>query len=268
MIKHKKLLITTLVMLIAYFPVLVWMWDRWWARDSYYSHGILIPFVSGYLIWQMREELKHIEIKQSPIGLLIIISGLLLYFISALFRVNFTAGFSMFIVIIGMVLYFYGINIFKKISFPILFLFFMFPLPEVVIANISFRMKLFAAHIATIWLNKIGIPAFQKGSIILMRSAQIVVDDVCSGLRSLISLTALGSIFAFWMKSSIPRRILLFLTTIPIAIITNICRIIFLASVTDIWGPKAAGGIIHEISGFIVFALAFTLLYGATKLIE
>jgi len=266
--KYKKVIIAVGVMLVAYFPVLVWMWDRWWARDSYYSHGILIPFVSGYLIWQMREELKYIEIKESPIGLPIIIGGLLLYFLSALFRVNFTAGFSMLIVIIGMVLHFYGVKIFEKISFPVLFLFFMFPLPEVVIANISFRMKLFAAHIATIWLNKIGIPALQKGSIILMRTAQVVVDDVCSGLRSLISLTALGSIFAFWMKSSMPRRILLFLTTIPIAIITNICRIIFLASVSDIWGPKAAGGITHDVSGFIVFGLAFALLYAATKLIE
>ena len=129
-------------------------------------------------------------------------------------------------------------------------------------------MKLFAAQIATILLNNMGIPALREGSIIKMRYAQVVVDDVCSGLRSLISLTALGSIFAYWFKGPPWKRILLFLFTIPIAIITNVFRVIILATLSEIWGPQSIEGFIHNATGFMVFGLAFILLYAVAKLIE
>jgi len=98
-------------------------------------------------------------------------------------------------VLFGLVLHFYGGRVLRKILFPGSFLFFMMPLPLVVIVNISFKMKLFAANIATDLLNWIGLYAVQEGSIIKMASAYVIVDDVCSGLRSLIALAALGSIF-------------------------------------------------------------------------
>jgi len=252
----------------AYWPTLIWMWDRWFARSSYYSHGILVPFFTLFLIWQNREELKDLKRSESVWGLRLVCLGMLIHLISSILRVYFTSGYSMMIVLIGLILHFYGSSIFKKVSFPVAFLFFMIPLPQVVIVNMSFQLKMFAAHFATILLNKMRIPAIQEGSIIKMRSAYVIVDDVCSGLRSLISLAALGSVFAYWLKGPWFKRVLLFLTTIPIAIITNVCRVILLSAISEIWGPKYASGIIHDISGFLVFASAFVLLYAVGKIIE
>ena len=266
--KYMKQIIVGIIFILTYLPTLLWMWERWWSRDSYYTHGILIPFVSGYLIWQMKDELKKIPFKESAWGIRLIIIGILIHLVSSLFRVYFSSGFSMIIVLAGLVLYFYGQEVLKKIIFPIGFLVFMVPLPMVVIANISFKMKLFAAKIAAIILNSLGIPALQQGSIIRMRSAYVIVDDVCSGLRSLISLTALGSIFAFWMKGPMFKRVLLFASTIPIAIITNVCRVIFLSCISEIWGTEYATGMVHDITGFMVFALAFILLFFVSKLLE
>lgn len=256
------------IFLLAYVPTLIWMWDRWFAKDSYYSHGILIPFVSGYLIWQKRKELASIEPKRSPWALPLIILGMLVHIFSSVFRVYFTSGFSMLIVIPGLILYFYGSKILKKIWFPVAFLIFMVPAPLVVIANISFKMKIFAAKIATVLLNNMGLIAVREGSLIKMPHAYVVVDDVCSGLRSLISLTALGSIFAYWMNANILKRIILFLSTIPIAIVTNVFRIIFLSSIAEIWGPEYAVGFTHDFSGFLVFAMAFILLFAVGRLLE
>jgi len=266
--KYSKQLFVGAIFLLTYVPTFIWMWDRWFARDSYYSHGILIPFVTGFLIWQKRKELAAITPSRSPWGMPVIIAGMFIHIVSSLFRVYFTSGFSMLIVFIGLILFFYGPKILKKILFPVLFLVFMLPVPLVVISNISFKMKLFAAKIATSMLNSIGLAAIQAGSIIKMRHTQVVVDDVCSGLRSLISLGALGSIFAYWMDSAMWRRVLLFLSTIPIAIATNVARIIFLASVSEIWGPEHAAGLIHDVSGFMVFALAFVLLFAMGKVLE
>lgn len=266
--KHIKELLTVSIFLLAYVPTINWMWDRWFARDSYYSHGILIPFVTGFLIWQKRKELAAITPARSPWGIPVIIVGMLIHIVSTLFRIYFTSGFSMLIVFVGLILFFYGSKVLKKILFPIMFLIFMIPVPMVVISNISFKMKLLAARIAALMLNNMGLAAIQEGSIIKMRYTQVVVDDVCSGLRSLISLGALGSIFAYWMDGAMWRRVLLFLSTIPIAIATNVARIIFLASVSEIWGSEYADGFVHDASGFMVFALAFVLLFAMGKVLE
>jgi len=266
--KNKQLCFAGIIFLAAYFPILIWMWDRWFSRDSYYSHGILIPFVTGYLIWQKKDELKKIPMVSSRLGIPLIIFGLVIYFISSPLRIYFTAGFSMLFVIFGLALHFYGRAIVSKIFFPLFFLVFMMPLPEVVIINISFKMKLFAATIATKVLHNMGFEATRSGSIITMKHTQVIVDDVCSGLRSLISLTALGSIFAYWLKGPMWKRILLFLSTVPIAIITNVCRVVILSSISEIWGAQYAEGFTHDATGYLVFILAFILLYVVSKLIE
>ena len=261
-------IIAAVLFFITYIPTLIWMWDRWFTRDTYYSHGILVPFVTGFLIWQKKEELRAIPHELSAWGLRFILIGIGIHTISSLLRVYFKSGFSMLLVLMGLILYFYCDKVLSKLLFPILFLSFMIPLPMVVITNISFQMKIFAAQLATILLNNMRIPAIQDGSMIKMRHTYVMVDDVCSGLRSLISLTALGSIFAYWMRSGIFKKILLFLTTIPIAIITNVFRILFLSSVSEIWGPQYATGFLHDLSGFMVFGLAFVLLFAVGKLLE
>jgi len=260
--------IVGIFVLLIYVPSFLWMWDRWFARDSYYSHGILIPFVCAYLIWQKSSILKKIKPETSPWGLRLFFLGIGIHLLSALFRVYFTSGFSMIIVLFGLTLHFYGSKTLREVLFPISFLVFMVPLPMVVIANLSFRLKMFATQIAVVALNNMHLFCIQHGSTIIMHHAYVVVEDVCSGLRSLITLMALGSLFAYWMKASVPKRAILFLSTIPIAVITNVMRIIFLASISEIWGVQYASGPIHEASGFIVFFGAFCLLYVVQKMIE
>ena len=262
-----EILLGTLVVW-AYFPTFVWMWDRWVAKDSYYSHGMLVPFVSAYLIWQKRPELARMTLCPDRRGVRLIVFGVFVHVVSSLFRVYFSSAFSLLLVLPGIIMLLYGQKILREVIFPIFFLFFMFPLPIVVVVNISFQMKIFAAEIAQKCLQNMGFAAMRDGSILRMPHAHVVVEDVCSGLRSLISLAALGSIFAYWLKASLWRRVFLFFLTVPIAVITNVFRIVFLSAISEIWGPQAATGFIHDLSGFSVFALAFVLLYSVMRVIE
>ncbi|MCK5581116.1 MAG: exosortase/archaeosortase family protein [Candidatus Omnitrophica bacterium] len=261
-------IIAGVLFLSVYLPTLIWMWDRWFARDSYYSHGILIPFVAGYLIWQKKDELQKIVCVRSRLGMVLIVVGIIVHLISSILRIYFSSGFSMLLVLVGLILHFYGKKVMRVVLFPVGFLFFMIPIPLVVIVNISFQMKLFAAEIAEQVLNGMGLTAEREGSVIIMENTKVVVDDVCSGLRSLISLTALGSIFAYWLDAPVYKRIGLFLTTIPIAVITNVFRVVVLSFVSEVWGPKYATGFMHDATGFLVFGLAFVLLYAAARIIE
>ncbi|MCA9405370.1 MAG: exosortase [Candidatus Omnitrophica bacterium] len=263
-----KEIIAGVLFLFVYGPTFGWMWDRWNAASSYYSHGWLIPIVTIVLIYLQRDELVKIERKESGWGIVLIVIGLLIHLISAVLRIYFTSGFSMMFVIPGLILFFWGKETLSKIAFPVAFLVFMIPLPMVLITNISFKMKLFAAQIATYMLNDLGVRAIRSGSTIYMNTSSVVVDDVCSGLKYLISLTALGSIFAYWLKGSMLKRIFLFLCTLPIAIISNVARIILLALISEIWGTEYATGTIHDVLGFTVFVVAFVLLFFSSKVLE
>lgn len=254
--------------ILAYLPTLQWMWERWFERDSYYSHGILVPLISALLIWQKRHALKNIKIETSPLGMRLFTAGIILHVLSVVFRVYFTSGFSMILVIAGFILSVYGRKFFKEISFPVIFLIFMVPLPLVTVINISFQMKLLSAMMASAVLNFINIPAIQQGSYIRMEHASIIVEDVCSGLRSLIALMALGALFAYWMKSRMVNRVFLFFTSIPIALVTNMVRIICLAIISEFFGPQYVTGSVENFFGLSVFVLAFLLLSGVEKLLK
>lgn len=263
-----QLLISGILALLIYIPTFFWLWERWFSRDSYYSHGPLIPFVTAYLIWLKKDVLKTLIPETNKWGMGLFFTGIGIHIFSALFRVYFSSGLSMILVIFGLVLHFYGTKILKQILFPLLFLVFMVPLPMVVVANISFKLKIMAATISVHFLNAMHIYCIQDGSAIIMRHAYVVVDDVCSGLRSLITLLALGSLFAYWMKSSRRNKIILMVLTVPIAVMANVARIMFLAFVNEVWGSKAASGALHDASGFVAFASAFALLYTACKTLE
>jgi len=264
-----KFLVLVILTMVTYIPTFIWMYDRWNEKDTYYSHGILVPFISIFLIWLQRKELSKMKLNPTALGWLFFIPAMLVHMISALWRIYFTSGFSLLPVLAGLVLLFLGKEYLKKLMFPILFLIFMIPLPLVAIANISFKLKIFAAQVSTLALNNLfGIPALRDGSVIKTMHAYIIVGDPCSGIRSLIALIALGALMAYFSNISRPRKAILFIASLPIAVSTNIVRIVALSLVSEMYGSKFSTGLFHDTMGVLVFVLAFLGLLLIGKLLE
>ncbi len=256
------------LLLVAYFPTFLWMVDRWMAAESYYGHGFLIPVVSLFIAWQRREALKKASIKSEFLGLWIVVLCLIFHIVCSSLKIAFMSGFSFIFCLYGLILFFFGKEIARNLTFPVFFLLAMIPLPLVMIGNLTVKMKLFAAQCATLILNGIGFPSIRDGSVIRMPGSYIAVETPCSGLRSLISLLTLGLLFAYAMKSSYPKKTILFLSSIPIAVGTNVLRIIMLAVVNDLYGQKIAMGFFHDFTGFFVFGLAFFAMLGISRALE
>ena len=134
-----------LIFAICYHSILTWMYSRYMGFDSYYSHGFIIPFVSGFFIWQKRQQLKSMTPEISWWGLIIIIFAVLLHIIGTILYIFSISGFSIFFLIIGSSLFLFGKKITRVIIFPLVFLVFMFPLPLAIIGAISFPMKVLVA---------------------------------------------------------------------------------------------------------------------------
>jgi exosortase len=255
-------------LLVAYIPTFAWMWDRWMAPESYYGHGLLIPIISLYFVWQRRQALKKSKISSETSGLLLVVAGLLIHIVCALLKIYFISGFSFVFVLYGLILFLFGKQVARNLVFPVFFLAAMIPLPLVLIGNLTVKLKLLVAQVATLVLNKIGFPAVRDGSFIRMPNSYIAIEAPCSGLRSLIALLTLGLLFAFAMNVSKLKKAVLFLSSVPIAMAANLMRIILLATVNDLYGEKVAMGFFHDFSGFLLFGVAFTGLFIVSRALD
>ena len=256
------------LVLVIYIPIFIWMFERWTEADTYYSHGFLVPIISIFLIWLKRKELNQLDIKPSNKGLLLFIPGIFIYLISSLFGIYFSAAFALLLLFSGLILLFLGREFLKKLFFPLLFLGFMLPFPSITISNISFRLKILASQIAVFLINLFGLPAIREGSVIKTHHSYLIVENSCSGIRSLIALIALGSLMSYFSPLSKIKKVILFLSSIPIAILSNVIRIASLAFVSEIYGVKAAVGTFHDIMGIMVFVFSFLGLILVGKVLE
>jgi exosortase len=262
--------VITLLFFFTYKEILLWMYERYTGADSYYSHGFLVPFISIFFIYWQKDRLKEAKQSTNIVGLYIIIFALLLHLLGTTLYVFSISGFSIFFLVVGLALYFFGTKISKSIWFPLLFLVFMFPLPQALIGVVSFPLKIFAAK-AGVWIvDSLGVPVHGEGFNIFIPAGHLLVGNPCSGLRSLISFLALGSVLAYLAPISTARKWILFLLSIPIAILSNVIRIPILILASHKWGLAAAAPdtFIHTGSGMLVFIIGFTLLLASAKVLE
>jgi len=274
--KNSKLLnmlwLLTIACLITlcYKTTLIWMYNRYISADSYYSHGFLVPIVSLFFIYQQKEYLSRIEPQSSVSGLIVLLFALFLHILGTLLYIFSISGFSIFFLAIGLSLFLFGKEISKIIWFPLLFLIFMFPMPEAMISLVSFPLKIFAAK-AGVWITSLfGIPIYLEGFNITIPAGHLLVGNPCSGLRSLMAFLALGSILAYLQPISIIKKWILFFLSIPIAVLSNIVRIPILILVSNYWGLEAAtpDTLVHTGSGLLVFVLGFMLIFSTAKILE
>lgn len=245
-----------------FWPTFAWMAERFDAPDSFYSHGWLIPLVGGWLIWQRRQALERCTIRPSLAGLALLVPAVLVHVAATRWQLHVMSGAAMLAAVWGLVWTVWGRDVVRILRVPLLFLAFMVPLPGVLLIAVSFQLKMAAASLATHLLMAVGLAAQQAGSTIHLPGVSIVVDETCSGLRSLISLLALATLWAALMPRPVARwqQAALIMASVPIALLANMVRILVLTLVALLHGAAAAKGFIHVGSGIVVFGVALVLL--------
>jgi exosortase len=251
---------------LVYAPILYYMVLHWRAVEDY-SHGFLVAPLAIFFAYERRQDLARAKIEGTWLGLVPLLLGALSLTIGRLgveltsMRVGFV------LTLIGLVLLLFGRQVFKVLAFPLLFLFLMVPLPQSLVNVIAFPLQLLAAQAAVATLHLLGVPALLEGNIIHLANAELFVAEACSGLRSLMALVTLGVVFAKFFRDSMPERVIIVVSTIPIAIFVNALRVGLTGILTYNFGRDVATGFIHEFQGLITFSLAFMLLLAEAQLL-
>jgi len=239
--------------------------DLW--HDSNYSHGLLVPFISLYLIFKRREELLAAPPAPCNLGLPVIILALFLYIAGYIGAELFSRRISLLVLLWGLALFLQGGKIAGILFLPIAFLFFAVPLPYVLYNSIAFPLKLIASQIAAWMLMALGLPVYREGNIIHLAQTTLEVVDACSGIRSLMTLVTLAFVLAYLLQKAAWRRSLLVMSALPIAVLANTGRVTITGLLAN-QGYEVTSGFTHDALGWVAFVLAFLLLIGMSGLIK
>jgi exosortase len=161
--------------------------------------------------------------------------------------------------LVGMLLVFGGTKLVRVLAFPLLLLPFMIPIPAVIYNQITFPLQIFASRVAETVLNGIGIPVLRDGNVLELASQKLSVAEACSGIRSLLSLTFLSLVYAFFFDKKVWMRWALLIGTIPIAILANAGRVTMTGILSEV-NTELAHGFFHSLEGWIIFLIALVML--------
>ncbi len=231
-----------------------------WSESGEYNHGFLIPLLSLFLIWQRRNRLRVTSFVGSWYGPILVLLGALFYLVGELATVYTLVQYAFLVVLAGAVLSLVGRPAFPLLAMPLGMLLFMVPLPNFLYNNLSAELQLLSSQLGVRFIQLFNISVFLQGNVIDLGSMKLQVVEACSGLRYLFPLLTFGFIAAYLFKTALWKRVVVFVSTIPITIVMNSLRIGLIGVTVDSWGKKAAEGILHDFEGWVVFMACAALL--------
>jgi exosortase D (VPLPA-CTERM-specific) len=237
------------------------MWG-WWIETPEYSHGLLIPPIAAFLMWQQKDRLERVAFTGSWWGVALIVFGGAALVAGQFGTVYTVVQYAYVITLYGLVLSFLGWPAFRLIAIPLLILLFMIPLPQFVLANLSTKLQLISSQIGVYVMRLFGISVFVEGNVIDLGGYKLQVAEACSGLRYLFPLMTLGFLMAYFYKGALWKRIALFLSSIPITVLMNSVRVGTIGVMVEHWGIEMAEGFLHEFQGWMVFMISAALMLG------
>jgi len=263
MLKNSKIL--AVVLLLASFALLyrhvIVKLVHDWATDDNYSHGFLIVPIALYLVWERRRRLRAARVRPAGLGLLVAVLSVAVLATGVLGAELFLTRVSMLGVLAGALLYLFGWQYLAVLAFPLAFLLLMIPIPAIIFNQIAFPLQILASRFGELILTLFQIPVLREGNVITLSTTSLEVAEACSGVRSLISLLTLAIVYGYFLDSRISIRLLLALASIPVAIVANGVRVAGTGMAAHYMGPAAAEGFFHVFSGWLVFVVAFILLF-------
>jgi exosortase len=246
---------------LLYAPVLKHLVADWWI-DPDYGHGFFVPLFSGYVLWRQRKYWLSSElVKPSNFGFVVMSGSIALLLLGSLGAELFLSRSSLVFLLAGIISFLAGWPMLRAVSFPIGYLFFMIPLPEIMYNQITFPLQLLASRLATFCLELVRVPVLRDGNVLVLSNYSLEVVEACSGIRSLITLISLAVAYGYLAERRHWVRWLLAILMVPIAIVSNAMRIMGAGVMAHQFGPAFAEGFLHEFSGWVIFLVAFALMF-------
>jgi exosortase len=255
------------VIVWAYGTTLTQLLHRW-GTDAQYSHGYFVPLFGIVYMWLKRQNLNPATLRSNWLGIGLLLLGCGLRLAGTYFYYDWFDQLSIIPTLAGMVLAVGGWGMLLWSLPAIGFLVFMIPLPyrlEVAMAHPLQRMATIAS---TYLMQTIGLPAISEGNVILLNEFEIGVVEACSGLRMLVIFFAISTGAALLIDRPLWERLVIIISAVPIALISNILRISVTGILHETVGSEIANRVFHDLAGWLMMPVALGILWVQLKLMS
>ena len=235
-----------------------WLWNRW--RGDY-AYCKFLPLAALAALWIKRRDLAAAPRAVSWWGLVPVFLGLWLHWLGVFVQHPRISTVALIVLLWGMSFLLLGRRVASLTLFPSAYLLLCVPLNF--IDSMTSPLRIFAAQSAALVLNGFGLHVIQDGAGLRAAADNAFSFNVapeCSGLHSLLAMTALIAFYAWLTQKTLFKKWLLFLCSIPVAIVANIFRIILVVVVAAIWDQETAMGLWHDYSGYPIFLIGILLV--------
>ncbi len=248
------------------FSLFLWLRSRW-VGD--YAYGMFLPLASLYALWRHRQSIAAESRETDWRGAPVVALALLLHWIGVLAQQPRISVAALILLLWGIPCFLYGYRTARWLLFPCGYLFLSIPLNF--IDSMTAPLRLFATAASATILNGVGLEVHRVGSGLYSGAANAFSFNVapeCSGLRSLLAMTALMAFYAWYSQKTQLKKWALFLFCIPVAIIANIVRVVLVVVVAAFWGQDTAMGLWHDYSGYPIFLISIVLMLSIDRLLN
>ena len=254
---------------VMYVPLYWWAAGGIWQSEEQ-GHGAIILVVLAWLFWTQRREIDQVATWSAPLlGWPAFLGGVLVYLVGRVFDISILGFASQPLIAVGLLLLLRGTAAVRVAWFPLLYFLFMIPLPGILVDAITGSLKGFIANIVEAVLYALGFPIARSGVILSIGPYQLQVADACSGLHSMFSLAALGTLFMYLMGRKRKLHLAIMLASIvPIAFVANVVRVMILVLVTYWFGDEAGQGFLHGAAGMVLMLVALVFFFFLDKLLD
>ncbi len=247
-------------------PTTFTLMKQQWSQDAG-AHGPIILAAGGWLLWRQRPEFAKQAVPGRPaLSFAVLILSLLLYVFGRAYDFLTLEAAGLYGIGLAMLHTRLGVRAMLKAWFPFVFLSFAIPPPHWIIDGLTAPLKEFVSFVSAGGLAAVGLPVARQGVTIFVAQYQLLVEDACSGMNSLIGLTAISLLYIYLTRgSSLVYSLVLTAFVIPIAVAANIVRIVILILLTYYGGDAVAQGFLHFTAGIVLFATALMLVFALDR---
>jgi exosortase len=235
---------------------------RQWFTDDTSSHGVLLVAAAAFVLRRRWATLRALHVQPANTGFLVLGVALAVYALGTLTGDVFILRVSLPIVLAGCVLALWGRAHARTLFAPLALLMIAIPLPMVVVTHLTLPLQLIASDVAAEVLDGAGVFVVQEGNLLILKNLTLEVAEACSGLRSLVSLLTVAAVCAAVLSLKPARTLLLIAAAVPIAVIGNGFRVAATGFLVTWFGPGAARGLVHDLTGFAAFLVMCACLVG------
>lgn len=288
-----KPFVIAVALAFVYATVLVKLGLDWWI-DPNYSHGLLIPFIIGFILWTERERFARVPKQSSLIlGSIAVLCALGALWAGTAGAELYVQRMSLVLMLAGIVIYFWGVHLLRLLFVPFVLLILAIPIPTIIFNKVAFPLQLFASRCAVWAMRVFDIPVLREGNVIELmplgsaQTKKLEVVEACSGIRSLMTLLTLAVVFAYFTyprggsklsglrgesrritQLGLWRSLIIVAAAFPVAILTNALRVSGTGILSRYYGTEIADGFFHSFSGWVIYIVAFLLLFAVGWLLD